>query len=258
MNQPFNNSDDLFGDLPAPKQKAAETDPEPKRLKVDSDTTDKVSPAEVPTSSSLLSTSSEVPGEPNTIATSTTSAIELPAPTQAPSSAPSPQWSVAVRAVHHGAKGRRKTMEDAHLCFDDAHLKALYEAPQVQTPAAEQPGVSHAKILSPALRLGLYGILDGHGGRQVADLVASLLPRYLVMELAALPSLPSPLANEVVGCCERAVAAADAESQQAARQHGWSDGCCCVLLLIVNDSCFVCNMGDSKAVLCRRRKVSDV
>jgi hypothetical protein len=146
-------------------------------------------------------------------------------------------------------------MEDAHLCFDDAQLKALYEPPTGQEVPAGQPGVNHAKILSSALRLGLYGVLDGHGGRQVADLVAKVLPRYLVKELAALPSLPSPLANEVVGCCERAVAAADAESQQAARQNGWTDGCCCVLLLLVNDSCFVCNMGDSKAVLCRRRKV---
>jgi integrin-linked kinase-associated serine/threonine phosphatase 2C len=248
MNQPFNKGNDLFGDLPAPKQK--EADPDPKRLKVD--LADKVVGPVISTfaaSYSVASTAGVAGASPTAAAPARASA----AAARASSPAPACQWSVAVRAAHHGTKGRRKTMEDAHLCWDDAELKALHNAPL--PPLPDLP-LSSLLLQSPALRLGLFGVLDGHGGRRVADLVANLLPRLLVAELAGLASLPSPAANEVVGCLERAVAAADASSQAAARQQGWADGCCCVLLLLVNDFAFVCNLGDSKAVLCRRRKAS--
>lgn len=251
MNQPFDKGNDLFGDLPAPKQKAAEADPEPKRLKVDAAAEGVVPVASTSTASPLLASTAAVA---RTSPSAPAPACASPAAARSASSpAPACQWSVAVRVAHHGAKGRRKTMEDAHLCLDDAQLKALHAPPAPPLPGQS----SHVhRLQSPALRLGLFGVLDGHGGRRVADFVARVLPRALVAELASLASLPSPAAAEVVACCERAVAAADAESQAAARHQGWADGCCCVLLLLVNDLAFVCNLGDSKAVLCRRRKAS--
>lgn len=54
-----------------------------------------------------------------------------------------PLWCVEINEAHFGAKGRRKTMEDAHLTLSSEDLHALNPS------------------LDAATRLCLYGIFDG-------------------------------------------------------------------------------------------------
>ena len=127
-------------------------------------------------------------------------------------------------------------MEDAHLAMSGDEVRASFPA------------------LPAGMRVAMYGIFDGHGGRNVADLVKEELPGHIVAELLKDKNLPTPSTNAIAAAVERAWTAMDTASQSKASALGWSDGCCAVMLIVVNDLALVVNMGDSKAVLCRRRR----
>uniref|UniRef100_A0A6U0ZQC9 PPM-type phosphatase domain-containing protein n=1 Tax=Rhizochromulina marina TaxID=1034831 RepID=A0A6U0ZQC9_9STRA len=144
-------------------------------------------------------------------------------------------WKVAVSACHFGAKGRRKTMEDAHLALNETAVRDMFPD------------------LPKAMRLAFFGIFDGHGGRNVADLVKARLPHHIVDHLCKC-QLPTPKSDAVLGAMRAAYHDMDVESQAQAREKKWTDGCCAVVVMILNDMVYVANMGDSKAVLCRRHR----
>ena len=111
-------------------------------------------------------------------------------------------------------------MEDAHLALDDEAMKRLCPA------------------LPADFRVAIFGIFDGHGGRNVADLAKDRLPLHVLTRLMETPSFQRarPEAGscdadpvEVQRALELAWADTDRETQDAARAQGWSDGCCAVV-----------------------------
>jgi len=110
--------------------------------------------------------------------------------------------------------------------------------------------------LCPALQeerdFALFGIFDGHGGKQVAGFVKT----YLAVELA------NAFANEEVK--EDAPALTDkrikkiieatflrVDNRIAAELQGCYDGSTAIILLVNKEVCICANLGDSMAYLCR-------
>jgi len=222
---------DLFGDLPAPKGSDVPkaTGPATSAATITgtaaeaeaTTVTAEVGPKE-PASKRARSGDDDAQGP--TLDAAVVSSGAAPAPS--PVAAQAQGWRVGLRSAHCGIKGRRQTMEDAHLALDAA-------ACRLRCPT-----------LAPGTRVAIYGIFDGHGGRSVADFVAAELPTFILARLAASTTLANPAA--VVECLERAFADCDDASQAAARARSWADGCCAVVLVVVDDMAFVANMGDSR------------
>eukprot|EP00920_Eleutheroschizon_duboscqi_P036544 GHVT01088041.1.p1 GENE.GHVT01088041.1~~GHVT01088041.1.p1 ORF type:complete len:245 (+),score=59.55 GHVT01088041.1:824-1558(+) len=89
--------------------------------------------------------------------------------------------NLSIQAEAHGEKGVRKQMEDEHLVCPS--LRAV--SPQ----------------LPASLNMSVFGIFDGHGGRQSAAFVRSALPAELANQLMTLPedvAQQHPLPDRVV------------------------------------------------------------
>lgn len=139
---------------------------------------------------------------------------------------------VRLTAVHAGNKGLRRSMEDEHVILDDAGCRAL------------------VPDLPAAVRFYFYAVIDGHGGRDVAAFVRDQLPPAVLGQVKV---VPSPMKAAAVKVAIKKAYDDTAEAVVAAcAANGWKDGACCVALLVLNDMAYVINLGDSKAVVCRR------
>jgi len=166
--------------------------------------------------------------------------------------------ALELRSCTASSKGRKHTMEDVPLVID---------------VFGESAGTSRA----------LYGVLDGHGGRECATRVSESLPGLLAEELAPLAGdggcdsgTGGPTnctsggshagGNEGVGSATGASAAAvkeavrrafgrcDAELLVECEAHGWCDGCCAVIALLDLHASpprgYVASLGDCRAYAC--------
>ena len=271
---------DLFGDLPAPK--AGAKDAAGKRKEPDEPEAASSAP---PTKKPAVAGGGASGGggalDASASAASSSTAAAAPSAPQ--------HFRVALAQAHFGSKGRRQTMEDAHLAMSGEEVtiqpmltRLVVLAPDARSPSSRASN-SHLQIADklrvrprlfpyslcrdhlkqtraawpqqPAgMRIAMYGVFDGHSGRNVADYVKETLPGLIMAEVLKLDSLPTPPSSAISAGLERAWAAMDLASQERCRSAGWTDGCCAVMLLVVNDLAIVANMGDSKAVLCRRRR----
>lgn len=102
-------------------------------------------------------------------------------------------------------------------------------------------------------RICLYGILDGHGGRSIAEAVSQIFPDKLVSALTRSGKLKTTT-KAVTKALE--IAFAETESSVLQMAESSNCGCCAVIALIINNNVHVANLGDSKAVLCRQLKPS--
>ena len=165
--------------------------------------------------------------------------------------------TVGIRVALASHAGKRKQMEDAHMVVDAARFAGLLAAAGGTAPAG--------------MRCALYGVLDGHNGKRVAELCCARLPGHVARELALLlrqQARSSPRAakgdaaaaaavpvhcwhskKRVEAALRRACAAVEAD---AAGSGYDAEGCCCVAVLVIQDECHVLNVGDSRAVLVRR------
>jgi serine/threonine protein phosphatase PrpC len=131
--------------------------------------------------------------------------------------------------------GRRTSLEDVHLVLGDTELKQQFS------------------FIPMACRVGLYAVLDGHGGAAISEAVARILPGHIMNTLnhsgkfrttnkavtKALEIAFQLTENEINGLAESA-----------------NCGCCAVVALVVNNIVHIANLGDSKAVLCRQLKTA--
>ena len=96
-------------------------------------------------------------------------------------------------------------------------------------------------LLLDSLKEGraLYGVLDGHGGRDVAEWVSRRLPELLCEQPAASAPVKEALRRAFVAC--------DSELVLAATEQGWCDGCCATAALLELDAAppraYVANLG---------------
>lgn len=130
-------------------------------------------------------------------------------------------------------KGERDEMQDAHVLLDDC------------TP-------DYSKFVpSKAQRVSYYAVFDGHGGSRAATYAAKHLHIRLSEKLpcGSVTNFDKEFKRQLV----ETFRIIDEEFlKEASQKHPvWKDGttACCVLVL--DDSAYIANLGDSKAVLCR-------
>lgn len=133
----------------------------------------------------------------------------------------------------------------------------------------------------PTLRRALYGVFDGHGGRDCATWVSERLPGLLVEELAPLEAdggcdsgalgptkcwsggshagsnggnATGASAAAVKEAVRRAFGRCDAQLLLECDAHGWCDGCCAVIALLDLHASpprgYVASLGDCRAYAC--------
>ncbi|KAK1311945.1 putative protein phosphatase 2C 22 [Acorus calamus] len=128
--------------------------------------------------------------------------------------------------------GFRRSMEDAYVCFDnftrDHGVKNIGEGPNA-----------------------FYGVFDGHGGKHAADFACNNLPKFIAED--------EDFPREV----ERAVASAfhhtdTAFAEACSLDAALSSGTTALAALVVGRSLVVANVGDCRAVLCRRGRAIEM
>ena len=159
------------------------------------------------TSSGASNASSVASSSASASSSSTSTASSSAGAAAAAAASPAPRlYRVSLAQAHFGSKGRRQTMEDAHLAMSGDEVRASFPS------------------MPAGMRVAMYGIFDGHGGRNVADLVKAELPGHIMAELMKDGNLPTPSTSAIGAAVERAWTAMDAESQSKASALGWSDG----------------------------------
>jgi protein phosphatase 2C family protein 2/3 len=98
-------------------------------------------------------------------------------------------------------------------------------------------------------RCSFFGIFDGHGGSSCADFLRDRLHHFVVNE----PSFPANPKEAIMQGFEKAesewinkyaIASSGASEQIVDRS-----GSCAVVTIVIDDMCYVANVGDSRAIL---------
>lgn len=122
-------------------------------------------------------------------------------------------------------QGRRKTMEDRCIIFED--LNDTFDLEGFPPQA-------------------LFGVYDGHSGVEAVDFVVRNLPKLLVAH---------PLFNShPLMAFEQVHQELDAQFLALAKQRQWKAGTTTLTALIRGDTLFLSHAGDCRAVLCRDDK----
>ncbi|XP_028394339.1 integrin-linked kinase-associated serine/threonine phosphatase 2C-like isoform X2 [Dendronephthya gigantea] len=133
--------------------------------------------------------------------------------------------------------GEREDMQDAHVVMDDFG-----------------PEFSDDHIPHDVSRLAYYAIFDGHAGAEAAKFAAKNLHKNIVRKFPKGEVVNKD--KEIKRCLIDAYRKTDEEFLQEATKHNptLKDGSTAVSILVVNDVLYVANLGDSKALLCRRNE----
>jgi integrin-linked kinase-associated serine/threonine phosphatase 2C len=153
--------------------------------------------------------------------------------------------------AEHGSRGRRKTMEDKHLVWSDEEIHKQHPS------------------LPSRTRFIFCAIYDGHGGsctvgyvrehlhENIASCMVDILDKEYPDQLAEAENKRAKLLNKtevVKAAILQGFQKTEEGVEQEGAKNGWKDGSCAVMLIIVNNIVYVANLGDSKAVLCRRKQ----
>ena len=136
-------------------------------------------------------------------------------------------WKTNVSVAVASHAGKRAAMEDAHCVVHADQFAALIAEAGGDVPAGA--------------RVALYGVLDGHNGKRVAELCCRTLPAHVARELALLlrqqARQPARAVSDKapVHCwhskkrVEAALRRACARVEADAAASGFdAEGCCCV------------------------------
>jgi len=118
-------------------------------------------------------------------------------------------------------QGRRVTMEDTHVMLDD--LNAPFN-------------------LQPTVRRAYYGVYDGHGGKNAADMTEDLLHKNIITD-------PDFSSGNIERAIKNGFEKTDKVILQRAVKEKWSHGTTTVVCILEGDTLYVGNTGDSEAVL---------
>ncbi|CAL8079425.1 unnamed protein product [Calicophoron daubneyi] len=130
-------------------------------------------------------------------------------------------------------KGERPEMQDAHLCIDDM-------SPYLRQPVAED-----------IRRLSYFGVFDGHGGDRASTFVSKRLHLHVssLFPKGGIRQIEKDIRRVLYDAYKRT----DEEFlREAAKQRPhWRDGSTAATVLLVNNTLYIANLGDSKVVLAR-------
>lgn len=91
-------------------------------------------------------------------------------------------------------------------------------------------------------KCSFFGVYDGHGGSGCADFLRDNLHQFVIEE-PSFPSCPAKALRNGFQAAEEYFL----ESSQSLEQSDRS-GSCCVVAMIVGETCYIANVGDSRAV----------
>lgn len=123
------------------------------------------------------------------------------------------------------AQGRRDTMEDAHVVFDDIL-------------AVENIGITSV----PGSRVSFYGVYDGHGGVDAAKMVQDELHKNVVSKAAFAK-------GDIETAIQEGFAETDEHIVEKSNTDGWMNGSTGVVGVLVDSKLYIANVGDSEACL---------
>merc|ERR1712048_988953 len=145
---------------------------------------------------------------------------------------------IGLNTATYGEKGMRRQMEDEALICPS--LKELLPS------------------LPEERDFALFGLFDGHGGKQVAHFIKT----YLAMELAAALATAEPKEGGALKDknLKKAIEAAyqRLDSRIAAELPGCYDGSTAVVALVNEEQVICANLGDSMGYLCRMPPDADM
>ncbi|XP_071110278.1 integrin-linked kinase-associated serine/threonine phosphatase 2C-like [Haliotis cracherodii] len=132
-------------------------------------------------------------------------------------------------------KGEREEMQDAHFMLHNYHQ----EIPDL-----------HPSIY----RLSLFGVFDGHGGGRASRLACQVFPRNLRDRFPK--GDVSQVERDIKKCFIEAFKKTDEDflKQATKNKPTWKDGTTAILVLVINETLFIANLGDSKSILCRYKE----
>lgn len=140
------------------------------------------------------------------------------------------------------ARGKRPTMEDRHVVM--GNLWAVVSgAPENLPPCA------------------FFAVYDGHAGVRVAAIAESMLHAVLAKLLVSLTPTQLQSDDLVIAAIMSAFEQTEAEVDRRAKPKGepqWEDGSTACTVLVLGDKLYSANLGDSRAVLCRKGRAVDL
>ncbi|ELT91993.1 hypothetical protein CAPTEDRAFT_169445 [Capitella teleta] len=129
-------------------------------------------------------------------------------------------------------RGERADMQDAHVIIEDF-----------------SSFVSH--LHSSVGRISYYAVFDGHAGDRASKFAAENVHKKIAS------GFPKGELNRVEAdmkkCLVDAYKKSDEEFLKLATQNKpvWKDGTTAISVLVINNTLYIANLGDSKAILCR-------
>ncbi|GFS03018.1 integrin-linked kinase-associated serine/threonine phosphatase 2C [Elysia marginata] len=221
---------DLFGDLP-----------EPDNTKLSNSTPQSADPPANPTSAENSNSIHKIEKRKSQDEPQTTEPAKVakqePASELIGSAADSPQLkhNYVLKGYVADRQGEREDMQDAHVIMND-FLKLVPEA--------------HKSIT----RLSLYAVFDGHGGVRASRFASqhlhnNLRDRFPKGELKQVEKEIKKIFLETFKKTDE-----DFLKEAARNKPSWKDGTTAVVVLAINDTLYIANLGDSKAVLCRYKE----
>jgi len=131
---------------------------------------------------------------------------------------------VASSAGFESVQGRRVTMEDAHVVLEDVN----------------QPFNLHASV-----QRAYYAVYDGHGGKNAADMTADILHKNIITD-------PAFLNGNIEQALKDGFDKTDKAILHKAEKEKWSHGTTAVVGVIIGNTLYIANTGDSEAVLAQQ------
>ncbi|VDM16412.1 unnamed protein product [Hydatigera taeniaeformis] len=137
-------------------------------------------------------------------------------------------------------KGERDEMQDEHLSIPDFGDK-----------------VAAGAYSGEAQRISLFGVFDGHGGARAAQFAKQRIVEQLSAKFPSggLSQIEKDMKRITIDIYKKI----DEEFlREASRQRPhWKDGSTATTVLLVNNTLYIANIGDSAAVMARRREGGD-
>ncbi|XP_033763927.1 integrin-linked kinase-associated serine/threonine phosphatase 2C-like [Pecten maximus] len=132
-------------------------------------------------------------------------------------------------------RGEREEMQDAHVMMDDF--------------------TSEFTDLDPSIvRLALYAVFDGHGGARASRFASQHLHKILRDNFPKgdITQVDREIKKVFVETCKKT----DEEFLKLATKSkpSWKDGTTVSIVLVVNDTVYTANLGDSQVFLCRQKE----
>ncbi|XP_077205361.1 integrin-linked kinase-associated serine/threonine phosphatase 2C isoform X2 [Paroedura picta] len=135
-------------------------------------------------------------------------------------------------------KGEREEMQDAHIILNDI---------------TEECSPLPAQIT----RVSYFAVFDGHGGVRASKYAAQNLHQNLIRKFPKAGEIPS-VEKTIRRCLLDTFKHTDEEflRQASSQKPAWKDGSTATCVLAIDNTLYIANLGDSRAILCRYNEES--